>query len=83
MGDFCFASSAFRLLPTLAELRLVVDAVHEDDALVLALTCSPLRAAISLRGGPFARFPDGIKKKRVAMWSSVSRLQWARAAAIN
>ena len=33
------AASAFALLDKHSSLRLVTDAVHEDDALCLALTC--------------------------------------------
>jgi hypothetical protein len=45
------AASPFGLLDTHSSLRLVADAVHEDDALCLALTCRPLRDAL------WARFP--------------------------
>jgi hypothetical protein len=40
------AASAFALLDTHSSLRLVTDAVHEDDALCLALTCRALRDAL-------------------------------------
>jgi len=40
------ASPGFALLDNHASLRLVADAVHEDDALALALACTPLRDAL-------------------------------------
>jgi hypothetical protein len=46
------ADSAFALLDARGSLRLVTDAVHEDDTLCLALTCRPLRDAL------WARFPQ-------------------------
>ena len=59
------AASPLRLLPTLAELRsLVVDYVELDDLFALALSCSPLRATVCLRGGAFARFPNGLRADR-------------------
>jgi hypothetical protein len=33
------ATSSFALLDARSNIRLVTDAVHEDDALCLALTC--------------------------------------------
>jgi hypothetical protein len=47
------AASPFALLEAHSSLRLVTDAVHEDDALCLALACRPLRDAL------WARFPQG------------------------
>ena len=44
-------SPPFSLLDARGSLRLVTDAVHEDDALCLALTCRALRDAL------WARFP--------------------------
>ena len=73
------ALSPFRLLPTLDELRLVVDALDEDDAFAFALTCTPFRAATCLADGPYARFKDGVRTRRRAMWTSARRLEWARA----
>jgi leucine-rich repeat protein SHOC2 len=46
-----FATSRFALLDARGSLRLITDAVHEDDALCLALTCRALRDAL------WARFP--------------------------
>ena len=45
------AASPFGMLDARSSLRLVTDAVHEDDALCLALTCRALRDAL------WARFP--------------------------
>jgi hypothetical protein len=45
------AASPFALLDVHGSLRLVTDAVHEDDALCLALACRALRDAL------WARFP--------------------------
>jgi hypothetical protein len=45
------AASPFALLDAHSSLRLVTDAVHEDDALCLALACRALRDAL------WARFP--------------------------
>jgi hypothetical protein len=45
------AASPFGLLDAHSSLRLATDAVHEDDALCLALTCRALRDALG------ARFP--------------------------
>jgi Leucine-rich repeat (LRR) protein len=45
------AASPLALLDAHGSLRLVTDAVHEDDALCLALACRPLRDAL------WARFP--------------------------
>jgi hypothetical protein len=45
------AASPIALLDARGSLRLVTDAVHEDDALCLALTCRALRDAL------WARFP--------------------------
>jgi hypothetical protein len=45
------AASPFALLDARGSLRLVTDAVHEDDALCLALACRALRDAL------WARFP--------------------------
>ena len=73
------AFSPFRLLPTLDELRLVVDALDEDDAFAFACACTPFRAATCLADGPFARFKDGVRTTRRAMWTSAQRLQRARA----
>ena len=44
-------SPPFSLLDARGSLRLITDAVHEDDALCLALTCRALRDAL------WARFP--------------------------
>ena len=45
------AASPFDMLDKHSSLRLVTDAVHEDDAQCLALTCRALRDAL------WARFP--------------------------
>jgi hypothetical protein len=46
----------FELLDARGSLRLVTDAVHEDDALCLALTCRALRDTLWER---FPRRPAG------------------------
>jgi hypothetical protein len=81
------AASPFALLDAHSSLRLVTDAVHEDDALCLALTCRTLRDAL------WARFPAraqplrigdahaSIKRlhtRQVALVATVARLIWAR-----
>jgi hypothetical protein len=43
------AASPFGLLDAHGSLRLVTDAVHEDDALCLALTCRVLQTTRSGR----------------------------------
>ena len=76
------AFSPFRLLSTLDELRLVVDALDEDDAFAFACACTPFRAATCLADGPFARFKDGVRTKKGAMGrgratkASRNRLLW-------
>ena len=77
------AASLFGLLEARGCLLLVTDAVHEDDALCLALACRPLRDAL------WARFPQrgtedwsqGIAYCRVrtrdaAVVGTVARLAW-------
>jgi hypothetical protein len=74
------ASPGFALLDNHASLRLVTDAVHEDDALALALACSPLRDAL------FARFPrlpadhahggQRIRTRDAAVVATAGRLAW-------
>jgi hypothetical protein len=77
-----FAASAFGLLDARGSLRLVIDAVHEDDALCLALTCRPLRNALWVR---FPRRPAGdahagkrLRTRDAAVVARVPRLIWAR-----
>jgi hypothetical protein len=43
---WCLLASPFALLDARGSLRLVTDAVHEDDALCLALACRALRDAL-------------------------------------
>ena len=74
------ASPGFALLDNHASLRLVADAVHEDDALALALACTPLRDAL------FARFPrlpadhahggQRIRTRDAAVVATAGRLAW-------
>ena len=45
------AASPFAVLDARGSLRLITDAVHEDDVLCLALACRALRDAL------WARFP--------------------------
>ena len=70
--------SPFDLLPTLAELRLVADALPAVDALAFAMTCTKFRAVTCQRDGPFARFPHGLQTSWRAMWVTVERLKWAQ-----
>jgi hypothetical protein len=51
LPEYALAASPFGLLDARGSLRLVTDAVHEDDALCLALACRALRDALR------ARFP--------------------------
>ena len=44
-----FATSPFAMLDAHGNLRLVIDAVHEDDALCLALACRAMRDALGER----------------------------------
>ena len=50
------AASTFTLLDKHSSLRLVTDAVHEDDALCLALACRALRKTLWER---FPTWPAG------------------------
>jgi hypothetical protein len=43
------AASPFALIDAHGNLRLVIDAVHENDALCLALTCHAMRDALGVR----------------------------------
>ena len=79
------AASPFALLDARSNLRLVTDAVHEDDALCLALTCRPMRDALWAR---FPRRPAGgdphlagkrLRTQDCAMVVTVARVKWARA----
>ena len=75
-------SPHFSLLDVRGSLRLVTDAVHEDDALCLALTCRALRDAL------WARFPRRlagdthagvrVRTRDAAVVGTVARLAWAR-----
>jgi hypothetical protein len=63
-------------------LRLVTDAVHEDDALYLALICRALRDALWER---FPQRPAGdahagarVRTRDAAVVATVGRLAWAR-----
>jgi hypothetical protein len=76
------AASAFALLDKHSSIRLVTDAVHEDDALCLALTCRALRDALWAR---FPRRPAGgahtgarVRTRDAAVVGTVGRLAWAR-----
>jgi hypothetical protein len=72
--------SSFALLDTRGSLRLVTDAVHEDDALCLALTCRALRDAL------WARFPrrlagdehagKRLRTRNAAVTATAARLAW-------
>jgi hypothetical protein len=76
------ATSPFALLDARSNLRLVTDAVREDDALCLALACRALRDAL------WARFPRRLagdahagrrlRTRKAALVVRVARLVWAR-----
>jgi hypothetical protein len=51
LPEYALAAFPFALLDAHGSLRLVTDAVHEDDALCLALACHAMRDALG------ARFP--------------------------
>jgi len=75
-------SPHFSLLDARSSLRLVTDAVHEDDALCLALTCRALRDALWAR---FPARPAGdahagarVRTRDAAVVRTVGRLAWAR-----
>ena len=77
-----FDSPHFNLLDARGSLRLVTDAVHEDDALCLALTCRALRDALWAR---FPRRPAGdahvgvrVRTRDAAVVGTVGRFAWAR-----
>ena len=59
------AGSPFGLLDAVSSLRLVTDAVHEDDALCLALTCRAVRDAL------WERFPD----TSFRAWNTTSKVR--------
>ena len=74
-------SPQFSLLDARGSLRLVTDAVLEDDVLCLALTCRALRDAL------WARFParlagdanagTRVRTRDAAVVGTVARLAWA------
>jgi hypothetical protein len=73
----------FELLDARGSLRLVTDAMHEDDALCLTLTCRAMRDALRER---FPRRPAGcgahagarVRTRDAAVVGTVGRLAWAR-----
>ena len=73
------AASPFRQLPDTDLLRdLIVDVLPIDDCFAFGCTCSAFRAAAcNTAKDSVARFPKGVKTEQRAMWSSVSRLEWA------
>ena len=76
------AASPFALLDKHSSLRLVTDAVHEDDALCLALTCRALRdvlwARYPRRAGGDAHAGARVRTRDVAVVGTAGRLAWAR-----
>ena len=62
-----FGHSLFRHLQSSEELRLITDQLSDDDALALALTCSPMRDVIYMR----LKQPNGQRRKlcRVGIFS--------------
>jgi hypothetical protein len=72
MAVVALAGSPFALLDARSSLRLVTDAVHEDDALCLALACRPLRDAL------WARFPQVPcdRRKLIAHLSNMDEYEW-------
>ena len=80
------AASPFSILDAHCILHLVTDAVHEDDALCLALACRPLRDALWAR---FLRRPAGdlhmgkrLCTRKAALVTTVARVVWARGLAV-
>ena len=77
------AASPFALLDARESLRLVTDAVHEDDALCLALACRALRDELWAR---FSRRPADdqhapgkrLRTRDAAVVATVERLDWLR-----
>jgi hypothetical protein len=76
------ATSTFALLDKHSSLRLVTDAMHEDDALCLVLTCRALRDILWAR---FPWWPTGdahasaqVRPHGVVVVGTVRRLVWAR-----
>ena len=59
------------------ELRLVADALDEDDAFAFASACRAFRAATCQSGSDAARFPDGIRTTLAGLWATAARLEWA------
>jgi Leucine-rich repeat (LRR) protein len=49
LPEYALAASPLALLDAHGSLRLVTDAVHEDDALCLALACRAMRDALGVR----------------------------------
>jgi hypothetical protein len=76
------AASAFALLDKHSGLRLVTDAVHEDDALCLALTCRALRDALWVRfpawSASDAHAGARVRTRDAAVVGTAERLAWAR-----
>ena len=79
--EYALAASPFALLDARDSLPLVIDAVHEDDTLCLALTCRALRNALWAR---FPRRPAGdahagvrVRTRDAAVVGTVGRLVWA------
>ena len=82
LPEYALVASPFGLLDNRGSLRLVTDAVPEDDALCLALTCRALRDALWAR---FTARPAGdahagarVRTRDAAVVRTVGRLAWAR-----
>ena len=73
------SASPFRLLDSPELLRLVVDALDEDDALAFACAATAFRQVTCHRDHPcLARFPGGIRTRTVAVVASPARMAWMR-----
>ena len=73
------SASPFRLLDSPELLRLVADALDEDDALAFACAATAFRQVTCHCDYPcLARFPGGICTRTVAMVASPARMAWMR-----
>ena len=73
------SASPFRLLDSPELLRLVADALDEDDALAFACATTAFRQVTCHRDHPcLARFPGGIRTRIAASVASPARMAWMR-----
>ena len=73
------SASPFRLLDSPELLRLVADALDQDDAFAFACAATALRQVTCHRDHPcVARFPGGIRTRIAASVASPARMAWMR-----